>query len=257
MCCSIDLVPLSCFFFSPNHINVVPNFLVLLHQANYGVRTSPSFCPMDRTVEALKSNQSVALHGTSMPTHGLSSSCHSCHNQRSQRPYQICRRPIRRGRKSFGMLMVGQFTKLCPPFAWSSPFQMKERRNLSTCFHAQAASGKIVRWWVCMEDSTDVTRASRPARFKSRSCYDEMSSVFSRRGWSPICVHVKYAEEPLYIWEYTNTHISLTVLSSSVGAAQFSRSVAAHEFFVGSVCATGGLGSSKGRSREREQLYQC
>jgi len=62
-----------------------------------------------------------------------------------------------------------------------------------------------------MEDSTDVTRASRPARFKSRSCYDEMSSVFSRRGWSPICVHVKYAEEPLYIWEYTNTHISLTV----------------------------------------------
>jgi hypothetical protein len=52
---------------------------------------------------------------------------------------------------------------------------------------------------------------------------------------------------------YKHTHISLTVLSSLVGAAQFSQSVAAHEFFVGSVCTTGGLGSSKGRPRKRER----
>jgi hypothetical protein len=44
------------------------------------------------------------------------------------------------------MQTVGQFTKQCPPFAFSSPFHRIARRILSICFLAHFVRGNTVRW---------------------------------------------------------------------------------------------------------------
>jgi hypothetical protein len=47
--------------------------------------------------------------------------------------------------KSFGMHTVGQFTRQCPPLAFS-PFQRKYLLSLSIFYLAHTASGNTVRW---------------------------------------------------------------------------------------------------------------
>ena len=96
--------------------------------------------PIETLVEALKRKRSDALHGTSEPAQGLSSSVHSCHNHRRCRARpNLSRSSTPSPPKSLGWLTVGQFTKQCPPLVLSSPFQRKERRILSICFLAQVA----------------------------------------------------------------------------------------------------------------------
>ena len=119
-------------------------------------------------VDALKKRRSILVQGISRLDQGLLSACHSWHIHRTRRALpNLSRSKTPRPPMSFGLLIVGQLTKQWQPFAFSSPFQRKERRILSICFLAQTASGKIVRWYTGMEDSTKVTKVNRPAWFRS------------------------------------------------------------------------------------------
>ena len=124
--------------------------------------------PIVMVVDALNKRRSISVQGISRPAQGLFSACHFCHNHRIRRALpNLSRSNTPRLPRSFGLLTVGQLTRQWPPFATSSPFQRKERHILSICFLAQTASGKIVRWYTGMEDSTKVTKVNRPARFRS------------------------------------------------------------------------------------------
>ena len=83
--------------------------------------------PMVTMVEALNNSRSTWLQGRSIPVHGLDSSVHSCHSQRSRSAWpSLSRSGTPSPSRSFGRATVGQFTKQCPPFAFSSPFHKND-----------------------------------------------------------------------------------------------------------------------------------
>jgi hypothetical protein len=157
-------------------------FFLLTSSKSYGARflgASPSsqlWCqncafvpfPTVTMVDALNNNLSVGLQGNSEPAHGLEGSTQSYHNQRNRSALpNLSRSGTPRPPSSLGLDTVGQLTRQCPPFAFSSPFHRKDLRILSICFLAQAASGKTVRWYVGIDERTEVTNVSRPALFSS------------------------------------------------------------------------------------------
>jgi hypothetical protein len=60
--------------------------------------------------------------------------------------------------------------KAVPPFAFSSPFQRKDLRILSICLLVLAAKGKIVRWYVGMDESTLLIRDNIIQKPHKRFC---------------------------------------------------------------------------------------
>jgi hypothetical protein len=73
-------------------------------------------------VEAVKSARSMSSIGVSMPTQGLVSSTHSCHNHRRRKALpNLSRFAIPNPPKSFGVVTIAQFTKQWPLLAFSSP----------------------------------------------------------------------------------------------------------------------------------------
>ena len=117
-------------------------------------------------VEELKRRRSVLLHGTSIPIHGFESSTHSIHSHRRRRALPNLSRSSTPIPHSFlDLHTITQFTKQCPPLAFSSPFHKKDLSILSIFFLAQATSGNTVRWYVSIKDRTVVTKVSLPALF--------------------------------------------------------------------------------------------
>jgi hypothetical protein len=103
--------------------------------------------PIVTFVDASKSSRSRTLQGNSAPAQGLESSTQSCHNQRRRRALpNFSKSDIPSLPRSLGLNTVGQLTKQCPLFAFSSPFQRNDLLILSIFFLAQAASGNTVRW---------------------------------------------------------------------------------------------------------------
>ena len=119
-------------------------------------------------IEELKRRRSSSLHGSSEPLQDLESSTQSCHSHRKRRARpNLSRSGTPNPPMSFGLVTIFQLTRQWPPFAFSSPFHKKDLLILSIFFLAQAARGNTVRWYVGMEDRTEVTRVRRPALFSS------------------------------------------------------------------------------------------
>jgi hypothetical protein len=103
--------------------------------------------PIVVVIEALKSKWSRSLCGSVILTQGFESWTHSCHNQRRHKVLpNFSKFGTPNPPKPFGMQTVGQFTKQCPPLAFSSPFHRNDLLILSICFLAHTARGNMVRW---------------------------------------------------------------------------------------------------------------
>ena len=102
--------------------------------------------PIVIVVESLKRRRSSLLQGSLEPAHGLESSVHSYQSQRIRRALpNFSGSSIPNPPMSFGLVTVGQLTRQCPPFAFSSPFQRKDLLILSIFFLAHATNGNTVR----------------------------------------------------------------------------------------------------------------
>ena len=111
--------------------------------------------------------------------YALWAAVHSYHNHLSLKTQpNLCKSRTPRPPRFFGLLTVGQLTRLCPPCAVSFPFQRKERRILSIFFFTHFAIRKIVRWYVGMEERTKLIRVVLPAFVKS--------FPFQPGNWAPI-----------------------------------------------------------------------
>ena len=78
--------------------------------------------PMVTVVEELNRRRSMSLHGTIVPTHGLESSTHSCHNHRRHSALpNLSRSGTPRPHGSLGMQTVGQLTRQWPP-TWRNAY---------------------------------------------------------------------------------------------------------------------------------------
>ena len=115
-------------------------FLLETRRNKFGARylgASPSsqllcqnlvFAPSPKVImiEELKRRRSTSVHGSSEPIQGLEISTHSCQSQRNLRALpNLSRSGTPKPPRSFGLVTVGQFTRQCPPLAFSSPSTRK------------------------------------------------------------------------------------------------------------------------------------
>jgi len=124
--------------------------------------------PIDITVHALNNSSSSAAIEMDIPVQGLDGSAQCNHSHRSLKArLKHVKSFTPRPPKLLALFTLLQLTKQVPFLASSAPFQRKFLRIRSMRLIAHFDKGKEVMWYTGMEDSTEFTKVSRPARFSS------------------------------------------------------------------------------------------